>query len=108
MAEVATTHLPGSAGKLAVMMCRIARGLSPFHSDDGMRAWREFIAEELDGRDGWGLAVENRGGRLRGVRAMRLQGGSRLRRSPARRIEATDTEMLPPFGRRTAREEERN
>jgi hypothetical protein len=69
-----TTHLPGSDGKLVVMMGRIARGLSPFHPDDGMRAWREFIAEELDGRDVWGLAVENRGGRLRGVRAVCLQG----------------------------------
>jgi hypothetical protein len=73
-AEGPTTHLPGSDGKLAVMMGRIARGLSPFHPSDGMRAWREFIAEELDGRDGWGLAIETCGGRLRGVRAVKLQG----------------------------------
>jgi hypothetical protein len=71
--EAPTTHLAGSDGKLAVMMGRIARGLSPFHPDDGMRAWREFICPELVG-DGWGLAVEQRDGRVRGVKAIRLQG----------------------------------
>jgi hypothetical protein len=37
------------------------------------RAWREFICPELVG-DSWGLAVEQRGERLRGVRAVCLQG----------------------------------
>lgn len=43
MAAVATTHLPGSAGNLAVMMGQIARGFSPFHPGDGMTAWRELV-----------------------------------------------------------------
>jgi len=74
LAEVPTTELPGSAGKLAVMMGRVADGLSPFHPRDGIPAWREFIAEELDGRDSWGLAVETCGGRVLGVGAVCLQG----------------------------------
>jgi len=73
-AELPTIELPGSDGKLVVMMARIARGLSPFHPDDGMRASRLFIAEELDGRDGWGLAVETCRGQTRGGRAVCLQG----------------------------------
>jgi len=48
-----TTELPGSLGKLAIMVGRIARGLSPFHPGDGMPAWREFIAKKLDGLDSW-------------------------------------------------------
>jgi hypothetical protein len=77
-AEVPTMELPGSAGKLAVMIGRIARGEAAFHPGDGMAAWREFIAEELDGRDSWGLAVETCDGRVRGVGAVCLQGNREL------------------------------
>jgi hypothetical protein len=67
-AEGSRAHLAGSTGKLLVMRTRIARGLSSLHPSDGMAAWQEFICEVRDGWDGWGLAIETCGGRVRGVK----------------------------------------
>lgn len=72
-AEAPTTFLAGSLAKMKVMASRIAAGLSAFHPQDGLPAWREFVCEELAG-DGWGLAVEKRGGRVCGLQAVCLQG----------------------------------